>query len=120
MLFKEFKELIDFKYSVVLLEGKRKVHPFDQPRLTELGEVLCKELKYVKFRSGNADGADYWFCKGVANIDPKRLELILPYSAHRKKYLLSENIYSLDKIDLIKEPEVVYQTKTNSKNNRLI
>ena len=82
--------------------------------------MLCKELKYVKFRSGNADGADYWFCKGVANIDPKRLELILPYSAHRKKYLLSENIYSLDKIDLIKEPEVVYQTKTYSMNNRLI
>lgn len=44
----------------------------------------------------------------------------MPYSAHRKKYLLSENIYSLDKIDLVKEPEVVYQTKTNSKNNRLI
>lgn len=44
----------------------------------------------------------------------------MPYSAHRKKYLLSENIYSLDKIDLVKEPEVVYQSKTNSKNNRSI
>ena len=82
--------------------------------------MLCKELKYVKFRSGNTDGADCWFCKGVENIDPIRLELILPYSAHRKKYLLSGNIYSLDKIDLVKEPQVVYQTKNNSKNSRLI
>lgn len=73
MLFKEFLESIDFKDSIILLEGKRKEHLFDQPKLTESGEMFCKELKYVKFRSGNANGADNWFCKGVANIDPKDL-----------------------------------------------
>jgi len=63
LLFKEFIDSIDFKDSIILLEGKRKVPPYYQTKLTELGEVLCKELKYVKFRSGNADGAVYWFCK---------------------------------------------------------
>ena len=82
--------------------------------------MLRKELKCVKFRSDNADGSDYWFCRGAANIDPKRLDLFFPYSAHRKKQLLSENTYSLDKIYLVKEPEIIYQTKTNSKNIRLI
>ena len=47
--------------------------------------MLRKELKCVKFRSDNADGSDYWFCRGAANIDPKRLDLFFPYSALRKK-----------------------------------
>ena len=45
MLFKEFIDSIDFKDSIILIEGKRKVPSYDQTKLTELGEVLCKELK---------------------------------------------------------------------------
>ncbi len=77
-------------------------------------------MRHSKFRSGNADGADYLFCKGVSSIDPDRLELILPYSTHRKNFLLTDNLHSLDDINLLNESDVVYQTKSNLKNKKLI
>jgi hypothetical protein len=120
MTFSEFKSTYDRPGSVILLEGKRDVKPEDKPKLTKLGEMLCKKLLYSEFRSGNADGADYFFCEGVANIDSKRLELILPYTSHKKSSRLTDRYHSIENIDMVKEPNVVYQAKANLKNRHLI
>lgn len=120
MLLNEFISKFDIPNSIILLEGKRNVPAQEQPLLIKLGETLCKKTRYSKFRSGNADGADYLFCKGVSSVDSDRLELILPYSSHRKNFLLTDNLHSLDDIDLMNEGDAVYQTKSNSKNKKLI
>lgn len=120
MTLSNFIKNFDEEGSIILLEGKRNVHPKDEHKLSELGNMLCKKLQFAKFRSGNASGADYFFCKGVSDIDSKRLELVLPYSSHRKNYLLTDNLHSVDEMDLLQEPEVVYQTKSNKQNKKLI
>lgn len=71
--------------SIILLEGKRNVLPEDVARLTQLGELLASKTKWMKFRSGNADGSDHYFSIGVSAVDHTRLQVITPYSGHRKK-----------------------------------
>lgn len=120
MEFKNFLKQYDTPGCIILLEGKRNVPDEMQPMLEKLGELLCKKLKHSRFRNGNAQGADYFFSKGISNVNPDRLELILPYTSHRKNFFLSDNLHSLEDINLVNETEVVYQTKLNSKNERLI
>ena len=51
--------------AVVLLEGNRDVRPADGPKLTALATLLAQRTKYMRFRSGNAGGADAFFAAGV-------------------------------------------------------
>jgi mRNA-degrading endonuclease HigB of HigAB toxin-antitoxin module len=74
----------------------------------------------MRFRSGNAAGADQFFSIGVASIDSELLQVITPYSGHRQKTKLAYETVSLDNIDLAAEPEVVFQSKNNKKTNKLI
>lgn len=105
----------DHPSSIILLEGKRDVRPDDKPKLIALGELLASKTQHVKFRSGNASGSDQLFSKGVANVDSDRLQNILPYKGHRKKYDLAGYSIGLDEIDLTKEPEVAFLTKKNKR-----
>lgn len=120
MTIENFIKKYDKPGNIILLEGKRKVLPGDESKLTDLGAILCRRMKHVLFRSGNASGSDELFSRGVANIDKSRLEIIVPYSGHRKKAAGSYNTHSLDDIDLAAEPEVTYHTKSNRRNQKLI
>lgn len=72
--------------AVVLLEGDRDVRPADGPKLTALATLLAQRTMHMRFRSGNAGGADAFFAAGVVAVDPARREVVTPYSWHRKAY----------------------------------
>jgi hypothetical protein len=116
----QFVNKYDFEGSIVLLEGKRNIDESDINKLILLGEVLATKTKHIKFRSGNAEGSDFYFSSGVIKINPERLEVITPYSGHRKKENNAYKTFALDEINLLQEPEVVYQSKTNKKTVKFI
>lgn len=120
MNFPDFLQAHDHPNSIILLEGKRKVLPEDAPMLIKLGELLCRNMKHATFRSGNAPGADELFAKGVSKADPKRMEVILPYSGHRKQKAMGYDVRSLDEVSLVSEPEVTYHTRSNPGKARLV
>ncbi len=120
MTLKEFIQRFDKDNSIVLLEGKRNVLEGDKEKLIALGSLLTTKTKKILFRSGNADGADYYFSVGVASVDNTRLQVITPYTGHRQKDNQAYETISLDDIDIAAESEVVYQSKQNKKTEKLI
>lgn len=116
----EFIHRFDKPGSIVLLEGKRDVLEADKEKLMAIGKLLATKTNFMTFRSGNASGSDQLFSEGVASVNPKRLQVITPYSGHRKKSNLAYETFSLDDINLANEPEVVYQSKKNKKTEKLI
>lgn len=117
---KEFVTQFDYNGSVVLLEGKRNVAEHEEEKLTALGKLLASETKYMLFRSGNANGADYYFSLGVASVNNTRLQVITPYTDHRQKTNQAYKTISLDDINIAAEPDVIYQSKKNKKTEKLI
>jgi hypothetical protein len=63
---------------VVLLEGTRQLSEADAVHLVALGRKLATELPTVTFRTGNATGSDTAFAEGVAAVDARRLQFVLP------------------------------------------
>ena len=120
MHFIDFIHQFDKTKVIILLEGKRKVLPEDGPLLIALGEKLCSEMKHARFRSGNASGSDELFAQGVSKVDASRMEVILPYSGHRKQKSQDYTTHSLDDLDLAAEPEIAYHTRSNRRNVKLI
>jgi len=118
--FKSFVSKYDTAHTIVLLEGKRAVLEADKPKLIALGKLLAESTRYMKFRSGNADGADFLFSSGIALVDAARLQVITPYEDHRKKARLAYETFHLDQIDLAQEPDVIYQSRKNKKTEKLI
>jgi hypothetical protein len=120
MTLKEFIDQYDNENSIVLLEGKRKVLEEDKEKLIELGELLASKTSKMIFRSGNAEGSDQFFSDGVTSIDQKRLQVITPYSGHRKKYNHAYETIALDEVNIVAEPEVILQSKGNKKTEKII
>lgn len=116
----EFIAKFNLENTIILLEGKRNVLESDKEKLIQLGSLLATRLPLATFRSGNADGADFYFSKGVLQVAPDRLQVITPYENHRQKTNNAYETISLDQIDLLNEPEVVYQSKNNKKTKSLI
>lgn len=116
----EFIEQYDFDDSIVLLEGKRIVLTDDKPKLIELGRLLAANTSKMKFRSGNADGADHYFSMGVAAVDKTLLQLITPYMNHRQKWNQAFETISLDDINIADETDVLNQSKRNKSTEKLI
>lgn len=112
----EFKN----KNTIILLEGKRNVLENDKKKLIQLGKILSKNLPLATFRSGNADGADFYFSRGVLAVAPDRLQVITPYNNHRQKQNNAYETISLDEINLVNEEVVIYQSKNNKKTKSLI
>jgi hypothetical protein len=115
-----FLETFDKPGSIVLLEGKRKVKPGDENKLTLLGHLLAEKSAFIKFRSGNATGADEFFSRGVAEVDPVRLEIIKPYASHRVAMEVGATAYSMDEINLAEEPEVIYHSRQHQQMSGLV
>ncbi|MFA5193830.1 MAG: hypothetical protein WC740_24230 [Verrucomicrobiia bacterium] len=63
---------------VVLLEGTRQLSASESGPLVTLGRKLATELPTVTFRTGNASGSDSAFAEGVAAVDARRLQFLLP------------------------------------------
>lgn len=120
MKLSEFLQHYDKPGSIILLEGKRNVREEDREKLVKLGNLLAFKSRYMLFRSGNADGSDQFFSEGVAGIDDRRLQVITPYTGHRRKTNLAYDTVALDEIDLAAEADVVYQSKSNKKTEKLI
>jgi len=122
MNFQTFLDTYDFPGSVILLEGKRVVLAVDQEKLIQLGQVLVKYTRYIRFRSGNAAGADELFCQKIVEEQAERVKMITPYSTHRKKNYASESItkYSIDEVDFAKDPGLIYGSKLGNNNDKLI
>ncbi len=118
MTLQQFIEQNDNSNSIILLEGKRKVAINDRNKLTELGKILALRTRNMKFRSGNANGADHYFSLGVASVDKSRLQVITPYDGHRKKANLAGETISLDEVNI--DNEIIEFSKTNKKTNKLI
>lgn len=81
---------------------------------------MTTKTEKMKFRSGNADGADYYFSQGVVTVDKSRLEVVTPYTGHRKKANVAYDTISLDDINVANEPEVVCHSKGNKKTEKLV
>ena len=98
---------------VVLLEGSRTIPPEDALRATALGAMLAEMLPAAQFRTGNADGTDNAFAKGVSSVDSSRLQLVLPYKGHKKKGIpLGAELLCIDEIsedELLTLKEVTLQ-----------
>lgn len=120
MDFKAFLSRYDFEGSIVLLVGKRKVEPEDCKKLVALGERLAAISTHITFRSGNSSGSDYYFAKGVTNIDSSRMEVILPFDGYRKRYITANKTISLDAINLAKENFLISESERNIKTAKLI
>lgn len=120
MTLAEFAITYGQENTIILLEGKRNVLESDKEKLIQLGSLLATHLPLTTFRSGNADGADFYFSQGVLQVAPNRLQVITPYENHRQKLNNAYETISLDQIDLLNEPEVVYQSKNNKKTKFLI
>jgi hypothetical protein len=120
MLLSEFTKKFSAENAIILLEGKRNVLENDKAKLIALGKILASQFPNAIFRSGNANGADYYFSKGVSQIAPERLQVITPYENHRRKSNVAYDTISLDQIDLVNEQEIIYQSKSNKKTKSLI
>ena len=112
----------ELEAPIILLEGTRDVPEKDQARLTALGARLALDLPNAIFRSGNADGSDTLFARGVESVDPSRMQLVTPTAGHRKKNRHPESpVVSLGEISVVHEEEVAYRTnEATPKNARII
>jgi hypothetical protein len=116
----EFIERYDHEGAIVLLEGKRKVKGEDQEKLSRLGKMLAEKTTHILFRSGNAEGSDAFFSKGVCSVDAKKLQVITPYTNHRAQQNLAFETIALDQLDLEQEQEVIEASVINKKNKNMI
>ena len=120
MTLKEFISQYDTENVIVLLEGKRNVLSEDEEKLFALGKLLATRTTKMIFRSGNAEGSDQFFSDGVTAVDHKRLQVIVPYTGHRQKTNKAYDTISLDDINIASDREVVLQSKSNKKTEKLI
>lgn len=120
MTFEEFSDQYDRDGSVILLEGKREIPEKEKEKLVELGRLLALKTSRMTFRSGNAPGADYLFSLGTGEVAKERLQVIVPYSGHRKKSNLAGETVSIDDINLTEEPEAIYQSLQHRNTEKLV
>lgn len=111
MTLQDFISTHDHPCAITLLEGKRLVPAADAGKLRSLGRRLAERSVHMLFRSGNASGADHHFSLGVADVNAERLQVVVPYTSHRNASNLAARTYSLDDVDLLQEPELVYATR---------
>lgn len=120
MTLSDFISQYDFSGSIVLLEGKRIVRPEDIDKLTALAELLASKTEHIKFRSGNAPGADEFFSEGVGAVDISRLQIIKPYRTHRTAGEQTKDVVSLDEVNLAGEEGLIKASAVNERTERIV
>lgn len=95
MKIQDFEQLVNGSPNgVVLLEGRRGISEAEAFPARNFGELLARRFPALRFRSGNAEGADQAFADGVARVDARRLQIVAPYASHRRKSRNPAVIYS--------------------------
>lgn len=119
MTLSEFTAIVEASpEAVVLLEGRRSIPDHDAALATALARTLALRFPHLRFRSGNAEGADHAFSEGVAQIAPWRLQVVAPYASHRKSKRHAEAVYdSPETLGVVQEDEVASKTKMASPQN---
>lgn len=104
--------------AVILLEGRRSIPAHDAELATALARTLALRFPSLRFRSGNAEGADQAFSEGVAQIAPWRLQIVAPYASHRKSKRHGGALYdSPEALSSVQEDEVAFKTSKASPHN---
>jgi hypothetical protein len=94
------------KRPVVLLEGSRDVPLEVQGRMEALAANLMRTFPELIGRSGNAEGSDQAWARGVNAVDPKRLQLVLPVPNYKSAAIETGN----EVMALQEAPPQDYQT----------
>lgn len=112
MTFNDFVKIASqIKNPVILLEGTRKINQSNYEDLMKLSRELAGAFPEAVFRTGNAVGTDEAFAKGVNEVQPKRLQYILPYKTMGKKRIHKDSyVLSLDDISEDEMTEIINQT----------
>lgn len=112
MTFVEFHSIVSATARpVILVEGTRDLPESDAETLAIFSAWLAARYSKAVFRTGNADGSDSAFARGVARVDPSRMEYVLPYGGHRKKAMTPESrCIPLTDIPRVEEERAVYHT----------
>lgn len=107
---------------VIIMEGRRGIPPEYYEKAMAVAGFLAERYPSARFRSGNAEGSDETFSKGVAGVDPSRLQIISPYQRHRIKARIADASYtSPEALDWVQEEDVATKTvEATPKNKGLI
>jgi hypothetical protein len=70
---------------LILVEGRRSIPEISARRAKRVACLLARRFPRLRFRSGNATGADEAFAAGIIATAPERLEIIAPYASHRRR-----------------------------------
>jgi len=86
MTYEEFNKIVmENDAPIILVEGTRDLPEKDVAVLSAFGKWLAGRYPHARFRTGNADGSDTAFARGIAAVDQTRLEYVVPYAGHRNK-----------------------------------
>ncbi len=86
MHFDDFADLVSSASDpVVLIEGRRSIPETSARHAQSVAALLARRFPRLRFRSGNATGADEAFAAGIIATAPERLEIIAPYASHRRR-----------------------------------
>lgn len=115
---REIKSLADLdaligntENPVILVEGIRALPEEHIETVKARGSLIASRYPKAFLRTGNAPGTDAAFAEGVARVAPDRLQVVLPYTGHRKKYLFSgSSAYALDGLSKAAEDRITAAT----------
>ena len=103
-----------------LLEGTRSLPLADREQLVRLAQQLASCYPSVRFRTGNAAGADEALAEGIAAVDPTRLEYVLPNAGMRRKNRVP-GAYAMSLLDVPEIRDVARRTNgATPRNERLV
>ena len=85
------KYLCQFKKPYVALEGSRTITHEAAEKMEKIAKILATALPNLIVRSGNAEGSDIAWAKGVNSVAPERLELFVPQKKVPKKNIVAGN-----------------------------
>lgn len=117
--YENFKSVVaGASQPVILLAGSRQVPENLQEKLVMLAAFLANEFPQAIFRSGNADGSDALFARGVNAVAPSRLQLVTPTAGHRKAHRNPLNYaIPLNSVSAVHEEILAYHTNAATPEN---
>jgi hypothetical protein len=121
--YEKFKSVVaEVSQPIILLAGSRKVPASHQEKLIMLAAFLANEFPHALFRSGNADGSDALFARGINAITPDHMQLITPTKGHRKTHRHPVNYaIPLETVSTVHEETLASHTNAATpENSRII
>jgi len=71
-------DILAERSPIILVEGRRSLPAGVPEQLEQAGNWMATRFPGAIFRSGNADGSDTEFARGVTSVDPARMQYVLP------------------------------------------